>query len=587
MIGPGMDHTGGAAADPERLRREARLLRQVAFRRCKALVADDMPMMRMLLSQALGDTGFGEVLQAADGAAALNLIKKYRPGLALLDWNMPVTDGLVVLEHIRADDEARDMVVIMVTAENTDTNVLQAAALGHDDYLTKPISPDKLTRRLELVLSRRLARARARRLEALGLVDRAADEYLMALRNRPSSHWPYFALGELLARHGRVDQAKQCYQRLLKRDPGAVAGLVALGKLAEKNNETDTARQLYRWAMEARPQYAAAAEALADSLERQGLNREALDVLAHAARAGQAPESGLLARLGMGQLALGRLDEAEANISAAVGMAPAEDQGRMSLALGKCRLAQKRPADATALLRRAAGRSTDDQTKLEALLLLMDTHIKLGNQRRAARLVEEICDPAAWAAGEPPMALNQILAKAAAANLDGGDLASAAKLMAVSLALAPDDQENAAELADAFKQANQGDLALRAGEAAKDQRIATVEHYSRRGVELAALGRHDEALEQYRRGLWIEPRSARLHFNIAKLHLRAEDKENAAQSLARARAFGIEQQDWELLEHLAQLYVALGDKATARKVLLDVVEHVPERDSTQDMIDEL
>ena len=587
MTGPGMDHTGGAAADLERLWREVQLLSRVAFRRCKALVADDMPMMRMLLGQALGDAGFDEVLQAADGAAALNLIKKHRPGLALLDWNMPVTDGLAVLEQIRAADESRDMVVIMVTAENTDTNVLQAAGLGHDDYLLKPISPDKLTRRLDLILSRRLATARARRLEALGLVDRAADEYFMALRNQPSARWPYFALGELLARHGRVDQAKQCYQRLLGRDPGAVAGLVALGKLAEKNNETDTARQLYRWAMEASPQYSGAAEALADSLESQGRSREAMDVLAQAVAHSQAPSPRLLARLGMGQLALGLIEEAEANISAAVGLAPAEDQGRMSLALGKCRLARKRPADAAALLRRAAGRSNDDQTKLEALLLLMDTHIKLGNQRRSARLVEEIIDPAAWAAGEPPLALNRVLARVAEASLDGGDLASAAKLMAVSLALAPDDQQNAAELADAFDRAGQGELARRAGEAATDQRIATVEHYSRRGVELAALGRHDEALEQYRRGLWIEPRSARLHFNIAKLHLRAEEQENAAQSLARARAFGIEQKDWELLEHLAQLHVVLGEVNLARKVLLDVVEHEPDRDSAQDMLDEL
>lgn len=587
MNSPAKDRASGAAADPQRLRRESDLLQQVAFRHGKVLVADDMPMMRMLLCQALGDIGFGGILQAADGSAALAMIQKHKPGLALLDWNMPILDGLAVLETIRSDDELRDMVVIMITAENTNTNVLQAASLGHDDYLTKPISPDKLTRRLSLVLSRRLATAKSRFLEASGLVDRAADEYLMVLRNQPRARWPYFALGELLARHGRIDQAKQCYQRLIQRDPSAVAGLVALGKMAEQNNEIDTARQLYQWAMESQPQYTGAAEALADSLLNQGLQRQAIDILAEALKTSGIPERRLQEKLGMQQLSLGLLDDAAANLSAAVGVTPAEEQGRLSLALGKCRLAQQRPADATALLRRAAKRTGDDQVKQEALLLLMDTHIRLGNQRRAARLVEEICDPAAWTTPEPPLPLNRVLAKAAVANLRSGQLSTAAKLMAVSLAMAPDDQQNTAELNKAFEEAGQEELARRAQSAGADQRIATVDHYSRRGVELAAQGRHDEALEQYRRGLWIEPRSARLHFNIAKLHLRAEEPDMASLSLARARAFGIEQADWELMEHLAQLHVSLGDRNMARKVLLDVVEHVPERESAQDMLDEL
>lgn len=578
---------GGAAADPERLRRESELLQQIAFRKSKVLVADDMPMMRMLLAQALGGTGFDEVLQAADGIAALKMIHRQRPGLALLDWNMPNLDGLAVLEAIRADEELRDMVVIMVTAENTDTNVLQAASLGHDDYLIKPISPDKLSRRLGLVLAKRLTTARARRLEAMGLVDRAADEYLMALRNRPASRWPYYALGELYARQGRIDEAKQCYQRLIRHDPAAVAGLVALGKLAEQHNETTTAQQLYRWAMDAQPQYSGAAMALADSLQTQGLPGEALEVLDRAVAACDTPDPELVVKLAMQQIDLGRIDDASGNLGAVAGQAPAEDQSRISLALAKCRLAQDRRADAAALLRRAANRSTNDADKLEALLLLMETHIALGNQRRAARLIEEISDPQAWLAQEPPLPLHRLLARAAKANLSAGELATAAKLMAVSLAMAPNDASNASGLTAAFDKAGQAEVARRAAEAAADDRIATVEHYSRLGVELASQGRHDQALEQYRRGLWIEPRSARLHFNIAKLHLRAEEPELAEQSLARARAFGVEQTDWELLEHLAQLYVSMGDASLARKVLLDIVEHEPERESAQDMLDSL
>jgi len=77
------------------------------------LIADDDPDLRALVSVTLGRAGYN-VIEATDGAEALEMIREHSPGVALLDVNMPRLDGVQVAEQLRADES--DTPFIFVTA---------------------------------------------------------------------------------------------------------------------------------------------------------------------------------------------------------------------------------------------------------------------------------------------------------------------------------------------------------------------------------------------------------------------------------------------------------------------------------------
>ena len=184
--------------------------------------------------------------RAPDGEAALNTLREEGCDLALVDWNMPRMDGLELLDHVRSDPELCDIIFIMVTGETLDERVIRAAEEKQDAYLTKPISPEKLARRLDLILDKRLATARAWQLAMQGYLEAAIEQLMTAAHNRSRAHWPLFELGELLNRHGRYHEAQRCYQRLLEVDPEALSAMVALGRMDEQLGQVEQGRDLYR-----------------------------------------------------------------------------------------------------------------------------------------------------------------------------------------------------------------------------------------------------------------------------------------------------------------------------------------------------
>ncbi len=81
----------------------------------QALVVDDSRAMRAILTRLMTGLGF-DVIQANDGAEALAVLETgARPNVALVDWNMPVMDGLTFIKKCRLNPEYRDMVLMMVT----------------------------------------------------------------------------------------------------------------------------------------------------------------------------------------------------------------------------------------------------------------------------------------------------------------------------------------------------------------------------------------------------------------------------------------------------------------------------------------
>ncbi len=109
------------------------------------LVADDDAIVRALVRATLSSAGY-DVLEAADGAEALRLVRSARPDLIVLDLMMPSRSGLDVLRELKADTERAAIPVVMLTARTQEGDRKAAAEAGADCFLAKPFSPRELVR---------------------------------------------------------------------------------------------------------------------------------------------------------------------------------------------------------------------------------------------------------------------------------------------------------------------------------------------------------------------------------------------------------------------------------------------------------
>jgi two-component system phosphate regulon response regulator PhoB len=107
------------------------------------LVVEDEVHIRRVLEYNLKLDGF-EVYLAEDGATGLRLAKENIPDVILLDWLMPVMNGLAVLTELRKDTSTEHIPVFMLTAKGMLNDVTHAFEMGADDYITKPFDPIQL-----------------------------------------------------------------------------------------------------------------------------------------------------------------------------------------------------------------------------------------------------------------------------------------------------------------------------------------------------------------------------------------------------------------------------------------------------------
>jgi two-component system chemotaxis response regulator CheY len=116
----------------------------------RALIVDDSRFVRSFLRGLLEGKGI-ECEEAADGQAGLDRLHGDQVfDLALLDWNMPVMNGLDMLKQLRAEGYA-DLKVMMVTTEAENDFILRALDAGADEYLMKPFDDEALTEKLAML----------------------------------------------------------------------------------------------------------------------------------------------------------------------------------------------------------------------------------------------------------------------------------------------------------------------------------------------------------------------------------------------------------------------------------------------------
>ena len=115
-----------------------------------ALVIDDSKSIRSILAKILLGVGF-TVEEATNGLEALDLIKKEKVDLALVDWNMPDMDGREFIQEVRKKAPTKDMRMVMVTTETAITKVAEALEAGADEYIMKPFTKEMIIGKLGLM----------------------------------------------------------------------------------------------------------------------------------------------------------------------------------------------------------------------------------------------------------------------------------------------------------------------------------------------------------------------------------------------------------------------------------------------------
>lgn len=178
----------------------------------KILIADDEQLMRRLVHDFLLPEGY-ELMEAADGKAALAAYEQYHPDLILLDVMMPGYDGWTVCREIRRESAVP---IIMLTAKGEEIDQLFAYDLGVDEYVTKPFSPKILVAKIKAVFRRSKHAAEG---EACGVcLDKDARQVVLDGKNVDLSPTEYKLLNYLMSNSGKALSRRQILNQVWNYD---------------------------------------------------------------------------------------------------------------------------------------------------------------------------------------------------------------------------------------------------------------------------------------------------------------------------------------------------------------------------------
>lgn len=140
----------------------------------KVLIVDDDPFMQKILESSLIEEGY-EIALASDGYMALELIKgENPPEIVLLDWGIPVIDGIEVCRIVRSSSIPVQPYIIFVTGRFNGPDIIAGFEAGTDDYIVKPFSEEELIARI---------RVGKRVMELQSALRKKVDELQVALKN--------------------------------------------------------------------------------------------------------------------------------------------------------------------------------------------------------------------------------------------------------------------------------------------------------------------------------------------------------------------------------------------------------------------
>ena len=133
------------------------------------LVAEDEVGQAEVLQYNLESAGY-RVRVVRDGEAALQRIEEQVPDLLILDWMLPKLSGVEVCRRIRANDDYKQLPVLMLTARGEEDDRVRGFEVGADDYVVKPYLPGEIVARIKAILRRSRPELEEERIEYSGIV---------------------------------------------------------------------------------------------------------------------------------------------------------------------------------------------------------------------------------------------------------------------------------------------------------------------------------------------------------------------------------------------------------------------------------
>ncbi len=120
----------------------------------KLLIVDDSTMLRDMLSYALNEGGYNDVIEAVDGIDGLEKAKLTTFDLVITDVNMPNMDGLTLISEIRKLPQYTNIPVLVLTTERGDEMKSKGKSAGATGWIVKPFVPDQLLKAVNIVLNK-------------------------------------------------------------------------------------------------------------------------------------------------------------------------------------------------------------------------------------------------------------------------------------------------------------------------------------------------------------------------------------------------------------------------------------------------
>jgi CheY-like chemotaxis protein/Tfp pilus assembly protein PilF len=250
------------------------------------LVVDDMKSMRLTLRKMLQNLNVGKKLRFAEnGKEGLEVLRSAKFDLVFIDWNMPVMNGMTMLEEIRNDVLLRDISVIMVTAEAERDIVSEVAETEIDGYLLKPLTLGALDQKIKAVLEKvnnpdpaTKHRNQARELEEKGDFKAAIEQIKIALTYKPSASRLLRQLGLLHFKIKKNNIAEKCLLKAASVNSQDTISRVYLADYYLKKNELEKGGNYYLEVLSLSTRYNDKAFDLGGKLLKAGFKSLALDI---------------------------------------------------------------------------------------------------------------------------------------------------------------------------------------------------------------------------------------------------------------------------------------------------------------------
>lgn len=118
----------------------------------KFLVVDDSPTMRRIVTNALREIGYGDVVEAEDGQDALEKLNADAFEFVITDWNMPNMNGLDLTKSIRTHGTYGEVPILMITTRGMQEDVIAAMQARVNNYIVKPFTPQILREKINMIL---------------------------------------------------------------------------------------------------------------------------------------------------------------------------------------------------------------------------------------------------------------------------------------------------------------------------------------------------------------------------------------------------------------------------------------------------